>query len=103
VYVDSPAVRPAKPTSRPSDLLDGNFNLGRVLGDGPKESGGRRREVLATGAVLDEVQQVATELRNQYVIAYARPAGSSPQRLQVVSRRAGVSVTAPTRAPARMP
>jgi hypothetical protein len=101
VFVNSPAVRPQRAASRPSDLLEGGFNLGRVLGDGPKETGGRRREVLATGAVLNDVQRVASDLRDQYVIAYARPAAGNPLRLQVTSKRRGVTVIAPTRAPAR--
>jgi len=102
IYVESPAVRPSKPNSRPSDLLEGNFNLSRVLGDGPKESGGRRHDVLAMNAVLTEIQQIALDLRNQYVIAYARPStGNPPAKLQVEVRRQGITVTAPTRAPAR--
>jgi len=101
IFVDNPAVRPTRPASKPSDLLENNVNLARVLGDGPKESGGRRREVLATGVVQNEVQQIATELRRQYAIAYVRPNGNGSSKLQVSSRRPGVSVTAPTRAPAR--
>ena len=64
LYVDIPAVRPTKPAGRPSDLLEGNFNLSRVLGDGPKESGGRRREVLAMKALTSEVQLIARDLLN---------------------------------------
>jgi hypothetical protein len=102
IYVESPAVRPSRPNSRPSDLLEGNFNLSRVLGDGPKESGGRRHDVLAMNAVLTEIQQIALDLRNQYVISYARPSTASPpSKLQVDVRRHDVTVTAPTRAPAR--
>jgi hypothetical protein len=101
IFVDNPAVRPTRPVSKPSDLLENNVNLARVLGDGPKESGGRRREVLATGVVQTEVQQIAGELRRQYAIAYVRLNSNGSTKLQVSSRRPGVNVTAPARAPAR--
>lgn len=100
LYVDIPAVRPTKPAGRPSELLDGNFNLSRVLGDGPKESGGGRREVLAMKALTSDVQLIARDLLSQYSITYARPGSKNPpQKLQVSVRRPGVTVIAPTRAP----
>jgi len=93
--------RPAPTVTKPSDLLENNFNLGKVIGDGPKESGGVRRDVLTAGLVQTEVQQVAADLLNQYEITYGRPAGGKPPRkLQVSVRRGGATVTAPTRAPA---
>jgi len=101
VYVNSPAVRPSRPAGKPADLLESNFQLNRVLGDGPKESGGQRREVLAMGALLSDVQEIANDLRDQFVVAYARPAAENPTRLQITSKRRGVTIVAPTRAPAR--
>jgi VWFA-related protein len=102
VYVNSPTVRPARPAGRPADLLEGNFNLSRVLGDGPRESGGRNREVLAMNAVSVAVHQVARDLLSQYAITYTpAPGRSSPQRVQVAVRRSGVTVLAPSRAPSR--
>jgi hypothetical protein len=93
--------RPAPAVTKPSDLLENNFNLSKVIGDGPKESGGIRRDVLTAGLVQTEVQQVATDLLSQYEITYARPVGgNAPRKLQVSVRRSGASVTAPTRAPA---
>jgi hypothetical protein len=93
--------RPAPNVTKPSDLLENNFNLNKVIGDGPKESGGIRRDVLTAGLVQTEVQQVAADLLSQYEVTYARPAGGNPpRRLQVSVRRSGATVTAPTRAPA---
>ena len=93
--------RPAPAVTKPSDLLENNFNLSKVIGDGPKESGGVRRDVLTAGLVQTEVQQVAADLLNQYEVAYARPAaGNAPRKLQVSVRRGGASIIAPTRAPA---
>lgn len=93
--------RPAPTVTKPSDLLENNFNLNKVIGDGPKESGGIRRDVLTAGLVQSEVQQVARDLLNQYEVTYARPlGGSAPRKLQVSLRRNGASVIAPARAPA---
>ena len=101
LFVDIPAVRPSKPAAKPSDLLEGNFNLNRVLGDGPAESGGRHREVLAMNALTVEVQEIARDLLAQYAITYSRGASKNPQKLQVYVRRPNMAVIAPTRAPRR--
>jgi VWFA-related protein len=92
--------RPTRSVSKPGELLEGNFNLSKVIGDGPKESGGRRRDVLTAGTLHREVQQVALDLLNQYELTYARPIDKNqPRRLQVSVQRPGAEVTAPTRAP----
>ena len=101
LFVDIPAVRPSRPVAKPSDLLEGNFNLSRVLGDGPAESGGRRREVLAMNALAVEVQAIARDLLAQYAITYSRGTAKNPQKLQVSVRRPNLAVIAPTRAPRR--
>ena len=101
LFVNIPAVRPSRPVAKPSDLLEGNFNLSRVLGDGPGESGGRHREVLAMNALAVEVQQIARDLLAQYAITYSRGAAKNPQKLQVSVRRPNMAVIAPTRAPRR--
>jgi hypothetical protein len=73
-----------------------------VLGDGPKQSGGRRRDVIATQALLTDLQEIATELKAQYAITYLRPPDRNPpQKIQVSVQRRGVTVIAPTRAPVR--
>ena len=101
LFVDIPAVRPARPAAKPSDLLEGSFNLNRVLGDGPGESGGRRREVLAMNALAVEVQEIARDLLAQYAVTYSRGTAKNPQKLQVSLRRPNMAVIAPTRAPRR--
>ena len=101
LFVDIPAVRPARPAAKPSDLLEGNFNLNRVLGDGPGESGGRHREVLAMNALAVEVQEIARDLLAQYAVTYSRGMARNPQKLQVSVRRPNMAVIAPTRAPHR--
>jgi hypothetical protein len=101
IFVDTPATRPQRAIAKPSDLLEDTFNLSRVLSSGPKESGGRRRDVLGTGVQQVEVQQVAQDLLSQYAITYARPGTGNPRRLQVTSTRPGVTMAAPTRIPLR--
>jgi len=102
VFAESPAVRPNLMAARPADLLEGNLNLGRVIGDGPKQSGGRRQDVLATRTVQTAVQAIARGLLAQFEVTYARvQSGGSPQKLEVSVRRPGLKVIAPTRAPVR--
>lgn len=83
---------------KPAELLDNQLDLNRVLGDGPKQSGGRRVEIGGLGGMIPELQGVATELRQQYLITYIVPAGERlDQKLNVSTKRRGVSVRAPAR------
>jgi VWFA-related protein len=86
--------------STPSALLGENLNLGEVLGDGPKQSGGHRDEVIAVAGVASGLQQLADSLKQQYLIEYTLPDGVKPSdKLTVSVKRRGVSVRAPTRIP----
>jgi VWFA-related protein len=88
------------PKDKPSDLLEQSLDINRVLGDGPKQSGGRRIEIGGLGGMIPELQSVAAELKQQYLITYLVPAGEKPnQRLNVSTKRRGVSVRAPARTP----
>ena len=70
-----------------------------MLGDGPKQTGGRRVEIGGLGGTIPEVQGVAVQLKQQYFITYLVPAGEKlNQKLNVSSRRRGVTVRAPSRA-----
>lgn len=83
---------------KPSDLLEQQLDVNQVLGDGPKQSGGRRIEIAGLGGVIPELQGVATELRHQYLITYLVPAGRKlNEKLSVSTIRRGVSVRAPAR------
>lgn len=102
IYANSSAVRATSPVNKPADLLSGNHNLDQVLGDGPTQSGGRRRDVIATQALLTDLQGIVTQLNAQYAITYLRPPDRNPpQKMQVSVQRRGVTITAPSRAPAR--
>jgi VWFA-related protein len=74
----------------------------QVLGDGPKQSGGRRHEVGATSAIPRALQQVADDLLAQYAISYTLPDGVKPdRRLNVSVKRRGVNLRAPSAIPDR--
>lgn len=88
--------------TRPSALLEESLNLGEVLGDGPKQSGGRRDEIVATAGMLAGLQRLAEELSTQYTVEYALPPGVRPsERLNVTVRRPNLTVRAPTKIPRR--
>jgi VWFA-related protein len=77
-------------------------NREQVIGDGAKQSGGRRLDVTATVGVPKALQQIAGDLSAQYMIQYALPDGVKPNRsLNVSLKRRGVSLRAPSTVPDR--
>jgi hypothetical protein len=77
-------------------------NREQVLGDGPKQSGGRRVEVIATAATQKALQQIAGDLLAQYAVRYTLPDGTKPdKRISVSVKRRGVTFRAPTVVPDR--
>jgi VWFA-related protein len=90
----------SKPNTTPG--LDENLNRNKVLGDGPKQSGGRYEEMVASAGLTKALQLVADDLVNQYVVSYTLPAGVSPSgKIAVAIGRRGVTLRAPTRVPER--
>ena len=76
------------------------MNLSEVLGDGPKQSGGHREEIIAAAGIIQGIQQLAESLKSQYLIEYSLPAGVKPSdRLSVSVKRKGIALHAPTRIP----
>jgi VWFA-related protein len=74
----------------------------QVLGDGAKQSGGRRLDVVATSAIPKALQQIADDLAAQYVITYALPDGVKPdRRVSITTDRKGISLRAPVALPDR--
>jgi hypothetical protein len=74
--------------------------LGRVLGDGPRQSGGIIEQVTGNTALVPAVAKLADHLRHQYVLTYTLPDGVKPSdRLSLSSTRKGVKLLAPTRIP----
>ena len=83
-----------------SGSIDENINLSKVLGDGPKQSGGRNEEMVTSAGVPKVLQLIASELLNQTLVTYALPAGVKPSdKISVSVNRRGASLRAPTRVP----
>ena len=94
----SSALRSTVAAQRPSALLQENLNLQKVIGDGPRQSGGRHMEIAPTAGTLIDLQNLASELLQQYRVSYTLPAGVKPSdRIAVSVTRKGLSVRAPTR------
>ena len=102
ISVASSALRSTRAIDKPSALLDENLNLSEVLGEGPKQSGGSREIIVAAPGITQGLQRIAAELKNQYAVAYSRPAkGKSTERLNVSLKRRGVTLRAPSKVPGR--
>jgi Ca-activated chloride channel homolog len=72
----------------------------QVLGDGSKQSGGRRIEVVTTAAIQKSLQQVADDLAAQYQISYTLPDGVKPdKRFNLSVDRKGLTVRPPQALP----
>jgi VWFA-related protein len=73
-------------------------NRNAVLGEGPKQSGGRRLELAVASGLTKALEAVADDLLNQYVLVYQGAAEAKPSRkLSVSVKRRGVTVRAPTK------
>ena len=100
ISVANSAIRQTRAIDKPSLLLEENLNLSEVLGEGPKQSGGSREVIVAAPGITVGLQRIAAELKNQYAVAYSRPAkGRSTEKLSVSVKRSGVLLRAPTRRP----
>jgi VWFA-related protein len=100
ISVAGGTLRSTVQSSNPGDALDGTLNLGEVLGDGPKQSGGRRDEIVATAGLLSGLQRLAEELLQQYAVSYVLPDGVKPnERVNITVKRKGVTLRAPSRIP----
>ena len=64
-----------------------------MLERGPEDSGGHRRDLLTSTAVERAMRETTVELRNQYLVVYARPdALIPPEQIEVGVKRAGLTV-----------
>jgi hypothetical protein len=73
-------------------------DLGQVLGDGPKESGGRIEEASTGQGIGPAVARIADSLLNQYRLTYTLPDGvKMSDRLNVTTSRKGIKLTSPSR------
>jgi hypothetical protein len=78
--------------------------LGPVLSDGPRHSGGRIEEAANGNEIIPATIRVARSLETQYVATYTIPDGTSlSDRVAVSTSRKGITLTAPTRIGTRAP
>jgi hypothetical protein len=76
------------------------IELGKVLGDGPRHSGGLIEQVTGNSALGPAVAKIADNLLNQYELTYTLPEGVKPnEKLSLSSTRKGVKLIAPSRLP----
>jgi hypothetical protein len=76
------------------------IELGQVLGDGPKRSGGTAEQI--TGGVVPGplLAKIAENLMHQYMLTYTLPDGVKPnERFALTTSRKGLTLLAPTRIP----
>jgi hypothetical protein len=78
---------------RPStSLSDETRNRNMVLDDGPRQTGGRREELLTSMALDGKLTQLGDELTHQYKVTYARPQSLiPPEKVTVAAARPGVT------------
>jgi VWFA-related protein len=104
IAINSSALRAMATVSKPGALLEENLNLSEVLGDGPKQSGGKRDEIVASAGLVVGLQELAEALRNQYAVSFSRAdAPKSGDKLSVSVKRSGLTVRAPARLRLSMP
>jgi VWFA-related protein len=73
-----------------------------LLGEGPKQTGGWRQEIVAATGIVQGLSRLAAELKNQYAVEYSRPPkGKSIEKLNVSVTRRGLNLRAPTKVPGR--
>jgi hypothetical protein len=58
-----------------------------VLGRMTKETGGRYQEVLSTSGLNAKLQQLSSEISNQYRVTFARPQRLIPPKSTKISAR----------------
>ena len=76
------------------------LQLGRVLGDGPKRSGGTIQQIGGSVVPGPVLAKVADSLLNQYVLTYTLPDGVKPnEKFSLTTSRKGVTLLAPSRVP----
>jgi hypothetical protein len=76
----------------------GASDLDVVLNDGSRESGGRTEQVSGPNLVK-AAEQICQELLNQYELSFAGEGLKPGDKLELLSKRKGVKVNAPTRLP----
>ena len=94
-----PGISSEQAQMQDNDTATSILNLGQVLGDGARESGGRHDQVVST-TLVPAIERVADELLLQYALTCQLPQGTKPtDKLAVSTTRKGVKLQAPARLP----
>src|SRR5687768_7876648 len=74
------------------------IELGKVLGDGPRQSGGMMQRANGTASVGPALEKITENLMNQYVLTYTVPDGVKlNDKISLSTSRKGVTLIAPSR------
>ena len=83
--------------ARESEASEANRERNKVLGDGPRQTGGRRVELSSTADIPRALLSIAEDLKHQYVAVFTSEARrSAVSRLAVTTNKRGVRVRAAT-------
>jgi VWFA-related protein len=95
------SIEPARsqPAGKAASLRD-FAGRAQIIGDGPRQSGGRRVPILTLPGFDGGLQQVADDLLSQYLITYILPDGvRASDRINVSLKKPGATLRAPSRVP----
>lgn len=82
----------ADPIASQPDLWQRQLERNIVLDRGPLESGGRRRDLIVNMGVERAMRELASELRSQHLVVYARPDTLiPPDEIEVSVNRTGLT------------
>jgi hypothetical protein len=102
IALGKPVLRAMNPwDARPTaSTVDESVSRNRLLGEGPPRSGGRLEQVVADTGIPTSLKHIAEDLNHQTLVVYSRPYSNElPQKINVSTKRRGVKIRAPTRAP----
>ena len=75
-----------------NDISEDARNRSAVLDEGPRTSGGARESLLASSALPVTLKRLATDLKHQYRVTYARPQSLiPPEKVTVSASRTGLT------------
>ncbi len=101
IEIDDFILRDLKASGASLHVVHANgVDLGMVLSEGPKFSGGILANASNNESMRDVLSRIAASLQNQYELTYVLPDGTRPNdRLQLQTTRRGVTILAPQRIP----
>jgi len=81
-------------------LFTTGADLGEVLQDGAKQTGGRLEEANTSMVLVPSATKLSDILLHQYVVSYALPDGvKTSDKVAIETSRSGIKLIAPTRIP----